>query len=128
VLGPVAVGGRFVAYTVQDCCGAYGDEYFTLRVIDMRTRRIRESRAAGSPGVYNATVTAVVVRRTGSAAWLWRRQAHGTAETWTVSRSPRCGSPATLAAGPDVDPETLRRDGSRVVWRQGGVAHRAGLC
>lgn len=128
VLTSTDVAGRFVAYGIQDDGNSAGDEYFSLRVVDMRTRKLRERHEIGEPGSLNAELRRVVVSRTGGAAWLWRRARRATTPVYVVSRSPRCGAPSTLADGADVSPASLRRVGSRVRWRESGTDRHAALC
>jgi hypothetical protein len=124
-LDHAAVAGRFVAYAIQDCCASYGDEYFELSVRNVATGAVRERHTTGEPGEVNATLTALVVRPTGAAAWLWRRVTRQETSL-VVSRSARCGEPATLAQSPAVS--GLWRSGSRVFWRESGARRSAPLC
>ena len=125
-----AVAGRFVAYAIQDDDTPRGDEYFELRIVDMRSRKTTERHVLGNPGVYNATITRIVIRPTGAAAWLWRRvKFEGDAVgTHVVSRSSRCGNPTTLAESPAVAPAALWRNGTAVFWREGSSDRHAQLC
>ena len=126
-LDAAAVGGRMVAYAIQDCCMSYGDPYFRLTVRDLATGKVTESSTEGEPGEVNATIAGIVVRPTGAAAWLWRREPWRSPDDgFVVSRSARCGEPTTLASAPAIS--GLHRNGSRVVWREGGADRSAPLC
>ena len=120
-----AVGGRFFAYAVQACCDSYGDAYFDLVVRHAGTGRMRERHDVGEISTTNAYIKRIVLRQSGAAAWLWRR-VDRQGESHVVSRSPRCGEPATLAEAPAI--ARFRRDGARVRWREGGTDRSAPLC
>ncbi len=123
-----AVAGRFVAFNTFQCC-AYGDAFFSLTVRDLRSGRRRLAFNAGRIAVERATLLGVVVRRTGTAAWVMSRapQADGSAATIEVRRSPGCG-PTLLDRGSGIVPRSLRRTGTRVTWRRGVVRLSAALC
>jgi hypothetical protein len=123
------VAGRFVGYAIQDDDTPRGDEYFVLRILDMRSRRITARHVFGDPGAYNAAIARVVIRPTGAAAWLWRKvgPARGVV-SYVVSRSPKCGEPSTLADSPATAPSALWRNGSAVYWREGPTDRHAQLC
>ncbi|MCQ8210823.1 hypothetical protein NPS74_24380, partial [Cutibacterium acnes subsp. acnes] len=79
-------------------CMSYRDAYFRLTVRDLATGKMTERHTEGEPGEVNATIQAIVVRSTGAAAWLWRREVWRSPEDgFVVSRSARCGEPRTLA-------------------------------
>ena len=128
-LGPVAVAGPFVAYATQAIGGSFGDENFSVSVLDIRAGKVRFRRGEGLLGEVDATVNRIVIRPTGAAAWLWtqRRRRPFRAETTVVSRTPGCG-PTSLADSLEISPQAFWRNGRRVFWRRLGRDESARLC
>lgn len=137
-IAPTAVAGRFVAAADYSCCGAFGDAFFSLRVHDLRRHRRVMRFDAGRIAVEQASLISVVLRPTGTAAWIMSRdpqpsQAPGSERmippppNFEVRRSSGCGA-TLLDSGPGVDPDSLRRVGREIRWRRGLITRSAELC
>jgi hypothetical protein len=71
----------------------------------------------------------VVVTPAGRLAWIGARVSRGVVVDAEVRRRIRATRDATfpLDRGTGIDPRSLRRSGSIVMWRDDGVARSAGL-
>jgi hypothetical protein len=133
----IALAGSTVAYGVN-VNNAEGELSTYVRVIDARKLN-GDAIGAGQSFMTYPKVGSVVVRKTGSVAWIACEVRFFGNPT---SRRPECDRPGAvdrvyrarnggrarlLDKGRDIDPESLRLTGSRVSWRSGGRVRSASL-
>jgi hypothetical protein len=129
----LSLRGNVAAYVYRPTCpfsfeGDCPAREASVEAQDLHTGRlIRSVPVAG--GVNPSTVSGLVVSRAGGVAWL---------EIGAVNRVLRSDAPAgggqaiasdaeVLAAGNDIDPDSLGFDGTDVTWVRGGTPQRAPL-
>jgi len=122
------VAGNFVALNVRTC--SLTNTESSVRLVNLRDGRGRfASRpviAAAPAGAHDA-IRGMVVTAEGRLAWLGVRIAGGAVVHAEVRRRLPDFSDQSVAldSGAGIDPRSLRRRGSRVLWRNAGVARSA---
>ncbi|HEX8103947.1 MAG TPA: hypothetical protein VF533_15120 [Solirubrobacteraceae bacterium] len=122
VIERVRAAGSFVAYADVTSGGAYGDERFSLFLLDVATGTRWMRLNFGVPGVEDARLNRLALRATGDLAWTTTRGA--TVEVW---RGGVC-SPAVLDAAPEIDGGSLTRHGTTIAWRHGAERRTTEIC
>jgi hypothetical protein len=128
-IGPVALAGTTVAYASERCAVDTG----LTRVL---IRRLADGRLLGRAGAGTATspesytaVTSLVVRASGSAAWIAFSSSLGAKESlfevWRLVRGSRRRLDSDLNGG--IETRSLRLRGRRITWRDGGRTRSATL-
>jgi hypothetical protein len=128
-VAPVSLAGDVVAYGLEKCGVDTGSS--TVVVRNLATgRRLADLPAFAHPlGPESfVSVAALVLRRDGAVGWIAGGQSivtHGPA-SYEVHRF-ESGKSSLLDSGTAIAPSSLRRAGSRMTWRDGGVTHSAAL-
>ncbi|MBA3326716.1 MAG: hypothetical protein H0T43_00230 [Solirubrobacterales bacterium] len=115
----VHVAGSYVAWVRQVSGRLESADHISVAAVPSG-RIISEFLDAPGP------VTDLVVRANGASAWIMDVSI-GAERAHRVERASARGTLSLLARGADIDPLSLRRDGSRVSWLQGGARHFAAL-
>jgi len=106
-----------------------------LKVFDARGFRIQRDiyfETPNSAGDYDLDITAVVLKTNGSVAWILHRCRFGefgpcTTQTYDVRKSDQTGGDVLVESSPDIDPASLRLDGSTLTWTRSGEPRSATL-
>jgi hypothetical protein len=102
--------------------------YYTLKVQNLRTGRVRFRIDQGEPSVLNAYLLKVVVDGHGRAAWIWSQQSPTLGpkhrELW---RMPACGS-QVIDVAPDIRLSGFTLARGELSWRVGRQTRHAPLC
>lgn len=126
-VGRVRLAGRFVAFS-DHITGRWG-QGFTIEVVDLRSGKRRT--AWGIPprrdSGQSADVESIVLRKNGSAAWMYvfRASPEATLERF-VAKLDGDGQ-ARLAEGADIEPGSLALANATVYWTQAGQPRSAPL-
>jgi hypothetical protein len=107
----VGLAGRYAAVNNWSCPppGAPGTCVGRLRVIDLRSGRVRHAADTGAP------LSALLVKPNGSVAFLLGERLIRIDSTGT----------ATLDEGPGIDPASLAASSNRLYWMRGGAPQTA---
>lgn len=124
----VHVSGRFVSSVDYLAAGSLRNTYFTLRVRDTASGRIRHRVRQGKIARTQAYLERLVLDAHGNVAWITTLGDYTDATpVLEVRRSSGCG-PAVLDRGTQINPTLLRLTGGRVTWRHTGELRTAALC
>jgi hypothetical protein len=124
------VAGNFVALNVRTC--SLTSSSSVVKLVHLGDGRVRFGSVplstTGPESSYDA-IRAMVVTPAGRLAWLGVRVARGVVIEAEVRRRIRATLDGTflLDRGTGIDPRSLRRSGSLVLWRHDGVGQSAGL-
>jgi hypothetical protein len=126
--GPVAIAGRLVAYGLERCGVDTGSTIVVVRRLTDGKRLHSDPATTQSvgPEAYQ-TVDSLVVKRNGSDAWIAVANSLGTHQTSTEVHADSTDGFALLDAGSEINPSSLRLDGSKLTWRHGGSKRSATL-
>jgi len=128
LIDSAVVAGNFAALNVRTC----GLDFTAsmVKLINLRDGRVRFASAVlstpGSETGYDA-IRGMVLTASGRLAWLGVRLARGgIADAEVRRRLPDFSDQSVvLDRGAGIDPRSLRRGGSRVLWRNAGAARSA---
>jgi hypothetical protein len=126
--GPVVLARELVAYGLERCGIDTGfTQVIVLRLSDGKRLRA-EAALTGPLGPESyVTVTALVLKADGAAAWIASGQSLGThGRLREVNRAERAGR-ALLDSGLAIDPGSLRLHGSTLTWKRGRTTRSASL-
>jgi hypothetical protein len=124
------VAGNFVALNVRTC--SLTSSSSVVKLVHLGDGRVRFAAAplstTGPEASYDA-IRGMVVTPAGRLAWIGVRVARGVVIEAEVRRRVRATRDAAflLDRGTGIDPRSLRRSGSIVLWRYDGVGRSAGL-
>lgn len=121
LVGPVVVAGAVAAYGSERCGVDMGSTQVVVRNLTTGSR-LSASPAVEAPGPESfASVSSLVVRPDGAAAWIAVANSLGThrstLELWRVSAR---GTTALLDSGSAVTRRSLRLRGDKLSWTHGG--------
>ncbi|MDQ3723307.1 MAG: hypothetical protein M3376_09640, partial [Actinomycetota bacterium] len=130
LIDSAVVGGNFVALNVRTC-SLYGSSS-TVKLVNLRDGRVRFASAPlstpGSQAGYDA-IRGMVLTLGGRLAWIGVRLTGGRITSAEVRRRRPdfADQSVVLDSGAGIDPRSLRRRGSRVLWRNAGVARSVAI-
>jgi hypothetical protein len=127
-VGPIALAGVDVAYGRT----SYGVDVISAEVVvenltDGRVLRDEAATRSNAGPEYAQQVDSVVVKRDGSVAWIASVSSITSPTTAIEVRKSDQTSRTSLDHGPKIKPDSLRRDGSRLSWRNGSTRKSATL-
>ena len=124
------VSGNFVALNVRTC--SLHSSESAVKLVNLRDGRGRFASAplaSASPESAYDAIRGMVLTADGALAWIGVRVAAGAIVAAEVRRrvpaTRRASEPLDRGAG--IDPRSLRRRGSKVLWRNAGVARSAAI-
>ena len=127
----VEVGGRYAGF-VSTTCSLYSS-WQVVALVSLRSGRFDFESPPMLPwptseSMFDA-VTRIVVDDRGGMAWIARRSGGGRTIAIEVRRRARGSGSASvvLDAGTTIDPNSLRRRGHRIFWRNGAMTSSATL-
>jgi hypothetical protein len=130
VVDTAVVAGTLAALNVNTCSLTSSESEVAL--VDLRTGRVEFASPPTSlpfdPDGYDA-IRGMAVTAAGRLAWVAVRVAHGAIVAVEVRRRARDpkGRPVLLDSSTDIDPRSLRREGSLLTWRHGAVLRSAAM-
>ncbi len=126
-IAPVVLSGELAAYGSERCGIDTGST-------DVRVRRLSDGRrlaaatASDAPGAESyTTVTSLVLKPSGSVAWIATASSLGTHRSLTQVRRLAAGKDVLLDSGARIDPRSLRLRRSNLTWRDGSSTRSARL-
>jgi hypothetical protein len=126
-VGPVAVGGDLAAYGLE----SFGVDTVSTSVVVRRltdgtqVKELRATRAVGAEAFQS--VGSVVVIADGAVAWIGSEHSIVGHSSAIEVHAAGAGGDRVLDSGPNIDPTSLRRRGSRLSWVDGGATRHATL-
>jgi hypothetical protein len=116
----VRLSGRLVG-SISSYDDKYGNGSYHLVVRDVKTRAVLHRASQSGSTAYEGEVawTAfwLVMDRHGSVAWIAEGDGADGSRTYAVFKSDATRGSERLDLGPAIDPNSLRRDGRTVTWR-----------
>lgn len=127
-VGPVTVTARLVAYAARSC----GIDTSTSQVV---VRRLSDGKQLAAYPASSltlgaesfSTVGSIVVDRSGHVAWIVSMSSIGTHRHGVQVLTSGRTQARVLDSSRNVDPHSLRRNGSKVTWTDGGSKRSATL-
>jgi hypothetical protein len=119
-VGPVVLAGTMAAYGSEQCGVDTGSaEVIVRRLSNGRTLTQLPATTIGVGAEFYESVTAVVVKRDGAVAWIGvNHSIISKRVAIEVHKDDRAGA-TLLDSGAGIHTTSLRRDGSRLTWKDG---------
>lgn len=135
---PLALAGRFVAWTRSEVEGSHGGGFFGVFALDARTGAVVRRwhgpawDGPGSCDFYfggSPRSSSIVVSPGGSIAWIMghSRCSPHLRPTYEVWKSETSASKIEIAAGEDIDANSLRLEATQLSWNEAGSLRTATL-